>query len=214
MDEVFDIFGEVGGNGGPAAEGEELAALDVGHEVFVLLADVEKDAVETLGKDLTKFESGDFGKGSHFFFFGNWFGDGGVFATERAIGITFDFDLAEGGGEGAVMDETPEGGLADLGEKLNRFHRLQAANDSREHAQDTSLGSGRNRALGRGLREEAAIAGTTEVGSEDGDLSFELENRSVDKGLFEKEGGVVGGEAGGEVVRAIEEGVVGGEEVE
>jgi hypothetical protein len=186
----------------------------VGHEVFVLFADVEEDAVEAVGEDLAEFESGDFGKRSHFFFVDEWFGDAGVLTAKRAVGIAFDFDFAEGGGEGAVVDETTEGRLADLREELDRFHRLEAANDSREHAQDTCFGSGGDGAIGRGFREEAAVAGAPEVGGKDGDLAFELENRSVDEGLFEKVSGVVGGEAGGEVIGAIEEGVVGGEEVE
>ena len=40
VDEVFDVFGKIGGDGGPATEGKKLAALDVSHEVFVLFADV------------------------------------------------------------------------------------------------------------------------------------------------------------------------------
>lgn len=109
VDEVFGVFGEVGRDGGPAAEGEELGALDVGHEVFILFTDVEEDAIEAVGEDFAKLEGGDFRKRSHFFFVDEWFGDGGVFAAERAVRITLDFDFAEGGGEGSVVDETTEG---------------------------------------------------------------------------------------------------------
>jgi hypothetical protein len=46
------------------------------------------------------------------------------------------------------------------------------------------------------------------VWREDGHLAFKLKNGTVDEGFFEKEGGVVGGEARGEVVRAVENGIV------
>ena len=52
------------------------------------------------------------------------------------------------------------------------------------------------------------------MGSEDRDLSFELENRSVDQGFFLKKSGVVGAEAGGEVVGPVEKEVVVREEIE
>lgn len=45
-------------------------------------------------------------------------------------------------------------------------------------------------------------------------MSLELEDGSVDEGLFKKVGGVVGSEAGGEIVGAIEDGIIGGEEIE
>ena len=56
VDEVFRVLGEIGRDLRPSAEREELRALDVGHEVFVLLADIEKDALESLGEYFTKFE--------------------------------------------------------------------------------------------------------------------------------------------------------------
>jgi len=130
------------------------------------------------------------------------------------VRIALDFDFAEGGAEGAVVDEPAERGGADSGEEFDRFHGLEAANDSWEHAQDTCFGSGGDGAFGWRFGEEAAVAGAAEVGGEGGDLALELENSAVDEGFFEEEGGVVCGEAGGEVVGAIEEGIVGGEEVE
>ncbi len=112
------------------------------------------------------------------------------------------------------MDEPAQWRLSDSGEELDGFHGLQTANDSREHAQDTGFGSRWDRSLGRRFGEKAAVAGPAEVGGEDGDLALELEDGTVDEGLFEEEGGVVGGEAGGEIVGAIENGVVRSEKVE
>ena len=65
VDEVFDVFGEVGGDGGPATQGKKLAALDVGHEVFVLFANIQENAVKAVGEDLAKLEGGDFRERSH-----------------------------------------------------------------------------------------------------------------------------------------------------
>ena len=138
----------------------------------------------------------------------------GVLAAEGAVGITFDFDLAEGAAEGAVVNEAAQWWGADFGEELDRFHGLEAADDSWEHAEDTCVTSGGNGSFRGRLRKEAAVAGAAEVGGEDGDLSLELENGSMDEGFFEKEGGVVCCEAGGEIIGAVEEGIVILEEVE
>lgn len=140
--------------------------------------------------------------------------DGGVFATEWAIGIAFDFDLPESGGEGTVVNEASERGPANSGKELDRFHGLEASNDSREHAQDTGFSSCGDCSFRRGFGEEAAVARASEVWGEDGDLAFELEDGAMYEGLFEEVGGVVGREACREIVRAIKDGIVGGEEVE
>lgn len=51
------------------------------------------------------------------------------------------------------------------------------------------------------------------MGREDGDLSLKLKDGPVDEGFFEEEGGVVGGEASREIVRAIKDDLVGREEL-
>lgn len=140
--------------------------------------------------------------------------DGGPGAAERTIRILFDLEFAERSVERAVVHEPTQRGLAEAGEELDRFHRLETSNDTREHAQDTSFSSCRDRACGRGLGEEAAITGAAEMGGENGELPFELKNGAVDEGLFEEEGSVVGSEAGGKVVGSVEEEIVGFEECE
>ena len=175
----------------------------MGHHVFILLADVEQDAFKAFGENFSEFESGDFRELDHVFFISEWFGDAWVVSAERAPRVALDFDLAEGGRESPVVDQTTQRSLPKACQKLDRFHRLEASNDSREHAQDTSFGSCRDRAVGRRLWQKAAVTRSTEVWREDGHLAFKLKNGTVDEGLFEKEGGVVGGEARREVVRAI-----------
>jgi len=41
------VFREIARGLRPAAEGKELAAINVGHEEFILFADIEEDAVES-----------------------------------------------------------------------------------------------------------------------------------------------------------------------
>lgn len=101
------------------------------------------------------------------------------------------------------MNQASEWRLANSGEELDRFHGLQAANDSREHAQDSGFRSCRDGTFGRWLGEQAAIAGATEVWGEDRDLAFELGDGSVDERFLLKKGGVVGAKAGGEIIGAV-----------
>ena len=213
VDEVFGILGKIAGSFGPAAERKELRSLDVGHHVFILFADVEEDAFESSGEDLAEFKGGDFREFGHVVAFLSELMNGGVFAAKRAVGVAFDFDFAEGGGEGPVVDEATQRRGPDSGEELDRFHGLQGADDSREHAQDASFGSCRDRAFGREFRQKATVTGATEMGGEDRDLSLELKNGAVDEGLFQKKSGVVGGEAGGEIIGSVDEGVVRGKKV-
>lgn len=60
MDKVAGVSWEVFGSRRPAAEGDEFAAFDMGHGVFVLFADVEEDAFEAILENLAEFEGGDF----------------------------------------------------------------------------------------------------------------------------------------------------------
>lgn len=60
MDKVAGVAWEVFGSRRPAAEGDEFAAFDMGHGVFVLFADVEEDAFEAILENLAEFEGGDF----------------------------------------------------------------------------------------------------------------------------------------------------------
>ncbi len=52
---IFFVLWEAGRDVGPAAEGEELAAIDVGHEEFVLLAHVEEDSLKSGVEDGLEF---------------------------------------------------------------------------------------------------------------------------------------------------------------
>ena len=165
---------------------------------------------------MAEFEGRDFREGNHSagWLIGDGFGNGWIGSAKLAVGIFFNLEFPEGGIESAVVHQPSKRWPAESGEKLNRFHRLQTSNDTREHAQDTGFSSCRDCSFGRGLWKEAAVARAAEVGSEDGELALELEDGAVNERLFEKEGGVVGREAGGEVIGAVEDCVVGLEKLQ
>ena len=106
------------------------------------------------------------------------------------------------------MNQSAKRGMSKIREKFDRFHGLKASNDSGEHAQDTCFASCWDCSLGWRLRKEATVAGSAEMGCEDCDLSFKLEDGSMYERFLEKKCGVICGEASREVVGAIENSVV------
>lgn len=146
----------------------------------------------------------------------------GVSVTDcamRAVWVFGEFDFSGGEAKGVEVEEFADGRLANVEEEFEGFESLEGADESWEHAEDTCFVSGRDRALRRELRDHATKAGgglavgCLEMGGEDAELSFELVDRSVDKGLLLR-GGFGGDEkTGGKVVGAVEDEVVGADEV-
>ena len=87
---------------------------------------------------------------------------------------------------------------------------LQRANDARQNSNDASLGAGGNESRRRRLGEEATITRRS-AGVYGHCLAEELQNATVGKGLPRKHTGVVDQEFGGEVVGAVYDEVVGGD---
>lgn len=187
------------------------------HRVFVGFADIKEDTVKSLGEDLAEFEGADFrefGHGTGIVFVSDRGGNGAFGTAKRTGGIGFDLNLAEAGGQGAVVDEASQRRLAQTSEQLDRFHRLKGADDAGEDSQDPGFSATGHCSGRRRLREEAAVTRAAKMGSENRDLSFKLEDGPVNQGLFEEEGRIVGGEAGREIVRTVEDGIVSREEIE
>ena len=137
----------------------------------------------------------------------------------RAAGVFGEFDFSGGEAKRVEVEEFADGWLADVEEELEGFEGLEGADESWEHAEDTCFVSGRDRALRWEFGDHATEAGgglavgCLEMGGEDAELAFELVNRSVDEGLLLC-GGLGGDEeTGGEVVGAVEDEVVGFNEV-
>lgn len=217
MDDDLGVLGKVWRVGGDGLEGDELCLGDVDDFPFLLFADVDEEGVEVVVVEAgLEFGGGD---GLHVGIgdLAGWIcggfvivdgGDGGVFATEAARWIVGELEGAEGGGEGVVDEDFPEGWLAGAEDELDGLHGLEGADDAGEDAEDAGFVAGGDGAGCGYFREEATVAGTAKVGCEDGHLAVEAVDGSVDEGLFEEKGGVVGEEAGGEVVGAVEDDVV------
>src|SRR5690349_16817986 len=85
---------------------------------------------------------------------------------------------------------------------LNGFNRLNAAYDSRQHAQHSTLGATWHQA-GRGrFRVKAAVAWTL-FGVENGRLAFKAEDAPVDVGFAQQHASIIHQVTGGKIVRAV-----------
>ncbi len=93
-------------------------------------------------------------------------------------------------------------GFADAEDELDRFGRLDHANQAGQNSEHAAFGAGWNEAGRRRLGIEAAIAGAV-FGREDAGLALEAEDRSVGVGLAGEHAGVVDQIAGLEVVGAV-----------
>ncbi len=127
-------------------------------------------------------------------------GDGGVLTAEAASGIVGEFQGTEGCTKGIVDEDFPEGRLADAEDELDGLHRLERADDPGKDAENAGFIAGWDCSRGWNLREEATVAGATEVGGEDGHLAIEAVYGSIDEGFSEEKGGVVSEEAGWKIV--------------
>src|SRR5258706_11789746 len=134
-------------------------------------------------------------------------GDRRVLAADRALRIAPQLDLAERRLERVEEQVAPDERLADREEQLQRFVRLDRADDTGEQTEHAGLGA-RWREL-RGWRggEEAAVARTL-MRAEDGDLSLEAIDASVHDRLVPLHRRVVEEIARREVVGTVDDHVV------
>ncbi len=134
---------------------------------------------------------------------------GQVGVAPQLEGFKFQVHGAEGG-------EAADGRPSDAENQLDDLIGLEGSDDARQNAHDAALGAAWHGAGVRRLRIHAAVAramlaGSIRVGQmgrEDGDHSFEAEDRAVDVGLLEDYAGVVHAVAGGEIVGAVDDDVV------
>src|SRR4051794_5137073 len=102
--------------------------------------------------------------------------------------------------------------FADMSDELNRFECLETANDAAERTQDAGLATTRNTAGGRRLGEKTTITGSAVCRVEDGHLAIKLEHAAIDERAAGEKGGVVVQIPRREIVRAIDDHVIAGEE--
>ena len=107
------------------------------------------------------------------------------------------------------MDKTPYKRVADTHDQFDRLDRLHDADDARQHAKDTSLGTARNHARWRWFRVETAVAGPAQMRSKDGALAVEAKDGTVDVRLLQEDADIVGEIAGGKVVGSVNHDIIG-----
>ena len=98
-------------------------------------------------------------------------------------------------------------------DQLDGLGRLNRADDSRQHAEHTAFRAAGHQARRRRLGIEAAIARTV-LGGEHRGLTLEAEDAAVGVGFAEQHARVVHQVAGREVVGAVEDDVVGLEQLQ
>ena len=105
----------------------------------------------------------------------------------------------------------PGQAVADAQDLLDHLDRLQGADHAGGGAEHAALGAGRDQVRRRLGREQAAIAGMrrTEMRLVGRELALETLHRGADQGLAEAQAGGVHGIAGGEVVGAVGDQIVG-----
>lgn len=136
-------------------------------------------------------------------------GEDGVIAAENAGGVARESKRFEAGGKRVVDEQATDEGLADASEEFNDFEGLQAADHAAEGAEHAGFGTIGHEAFGGRRGKKTTEARTAKVRGEHGDLTLELKDAAVDEGATGEEGGVIVEVAGGKVIGAIDDHVVG-----
>ena len=107
------------------------------------------------------------------------------------------------------MNQPAEKGISGANEKLDRLDGLEHSDDSGKDPKHTRLRAIRHRAGRRRFGEEAAVARATEMRRKNRALALETRNRAVNERLFQKNTDIVAQIARREIVRAVENQIVG-----
>src|SRR5690606_28762877 len=105
-----------------------------------------------------------------------------VVSADRARRILRNAQLAEPHRQGVNEEEPAYERLAEPQHPLDGLGGLHGAEQPRQHAEDATLGAGRDEVRRRRARKEAAVTRSLR-GAEHADLSFELADRGVDDRL-------------------------------
>src|SRR5664280_966771 len=112
-----------------------------------------------------------------------------------------------------VREETTDERVAEFEQQLDGLDRLDRSDDARQHAQYAGFSATRREFRRRRFGNHAAIA-RSDVGVEDGDLSFEAKDRTVYDGDVLDERGVVHQIARREVVGTVDDDVIAVDDVQ
>jgi len=115
-------------------------------------------------------------------------------------------DFAECHRHGVVEQHAVDEPVADAGDQLDRFRRLDGADDAGQGREDSDVFGFFDGTRGRRLRIEAAVA--TAARDEHGHLALDAEDAAVDQGLAEHIGGVAEQVAGAKRIGAVDDDLV------
>ena len=139
------------------------------------------------------------------------FGHGGVGAAHRAVGILAQLELSKPHGQRVDKKQTADEWLTFTEDELDDFRRLDDADETGQDAENTALGAAGNEARRGRLGIEAAVARTFFC-REDRSLAFKAEDAAVGVWFLQQNAGIIDQVAGLEVVCAVGNDVVLGED--
>ncbi len=135
----------------------------------------------------------------------------GILAAGRAMWIAVEAQFVKLARKRIIGHEAPDQRLANAEQQLDGFGSLQHADDPRQHAQHTGLGAAWRQFRRGWLRMEAAIAWSL-VRLEDRQLPLEAEDAAMHNGLVGDDRGIVKQIARREIIGAIKNHVVVGDD--
>src|SRR6185369_14420510 len=135
-------------------------------------------------------------------------GDRRIFATDRALYVATQLELAKLHVERIEQEQTSDQRTPFTQRELQYLRRLNAADDPRQHAQHTAFRATGHHSRWRRFGIKAAIARPADMRGEDAGLTFKTKDGAVNIRLFEQHAGIVGQVARREIVRSINNDVV------
>src|SRR6266403_4645634 len=169
-------------------EREEMS-LQIADLVFVRLAHIENEQIISAIEPGLQFARSNLrhlygGTGSFFaahtaeFVVIDQLGDRAMRTAHRAIWIFAQLEFAEFHSESVKQQQASYEIIPAAKDQLDRFHRLDRADDSGQNAKDAAFRAGRDKPRRGRFRIEAAVARAIRHAENSG-LSFETENRAV-----------------------------------
>ena len=140
-------------------------------------------------------------------------GHGRIVAADGAVGVLAHTHVHPLLRERVVQPEPSDHRLTDAGDQLDALDALSGADVSGHDAEHAALRAVGDHPRGRRLGEHAAVAGAFS-GVEHAQLALEPEDRAVHVRDTRQDAGVVDEVAGGEVVRAVDDQVVAGHDLQ
>ena len=137
-----------------------------------------------------------------------------MLAANRALRVASQFQLAKLHVERVEQQQSSDERSALADGELQNFRRLDAADNSGQHAEHPAFRATRHHAGRRRFGIQTAVARSAEMRREHAGLALETENRAVNIWLLEQHAGVVCQVARREIVRAVHHDVVRPDEVE